>query len=425
MNFREHFLQNCWLRYPAAPAGAPVTDQRRPERDWQIRRQPRCSASETPKQLVWHPQGLLPAHLEQAPPPSPEQVLTEGDWIAIREGGSGPSQVILLAPQLAPALELGVTAKTLRQLQEYRQAVRSFFVAHDFLEVATPTLVPSPGLEPHIEPFVSQLRFGDKTKTIYLPFSPEFHLKKLLSVGHGKIFELKTCFRNGEISPLHQPEFEMLEWYEIGADLNQIAALLEALVREVAEQMQRPRPQPFRRCSMSELFYEFLSFELRPDTPLKELASLAQARDLDLRSDDSWDDVFFRLFINFIEPKLGHTEPLIVRDYPPSQAALARLTPQGWADRFELYWRGIEIANAFHELNDPVEQRRRFAADLAHRRTLGASPVPIDEEFLQALDSGIPPSAGIALGLERLFMCVMKSEGRPITQLRAFSIKMD
>lgn len=332
--------------------------------------------------------------------------LAVGDWIS----SDGKSEICLLAPNRVGAFS-SVGADQLLILQEwnrYLDLIRQFFRRENFFEAQTPTLVVCPGTEPFLDVFSTEFVQGRKRQRFYLPTSPELSLKKLLAQGLPKIFEMRPCFRNGEVSATHRPEFWMLEWYRQGEGLEQIKIDVENLVEYLSTEMGRGAAPAFRSTSMAELFQDRCGFELQPQTTAQELAQLASAQGLSgVSATDDFDDLFFHIFLEKIERDLVNEGALFVEKYPPSQAALARLTNDGWGDRFEFYWQGLEIANAFHELNDPEVQRQRFAEDLAKKAHLGKPAVPLDEEFLRALDSGLPPSAGIALGLERLFMALM------------------
>jgi lysyl-tRNA synthetase class 2 len=262
--------------------------------------------------------------------------------------------------------------------------------------------------------FSTELTKGQKRKKVYLPTSPELHLKKALALGYGPLFEIKNCFRNDEISEHHEPEFTMLEWYRPFSDLSAIAEDAEKLLQFVSGQ---PRLK-LKKTSMPELFREHLQFELQANTGVQELAQLAQKVGVKLSASEPIDDVFNRLFIERIEPKLPADQPLLVQDFPPYLAAYSRLTEKGWADRFEIYWQGMELANAFHELNDPVLQEQRMREDLQKKSSLGKPTPDLDEEFLQALRFGLPPSGGIALGVERLFMAL--TQRKTIQECKVF-----
>lgn len=227
----------------------------------------------------------------------------------------------------------------------------------------------------------------------------------MLVAGWTRIYEIKSCFRNGEVGLHHQPEFFMLEWYRAYANLDNIAADVENLLMTLTCAVGIDLPG-LRRTSMRALFQDAFGFELAPETTREQLSDCARRFNVRIEGDDTWDEIFFRLFLEKIEPGLGHEGPVLVFGYPPSQAALARIGRDGFADRFELYWKGVEIANAFHELNDPEVNRARFENDVARKIELTGAGVPVDEELLQALDYGLPPSGGIALGLDRLFMAL-------------------
>ncbi|MGE3974399.1 MAG: EF-P lysine aminoacylase EpmA [Bdellovibrionales bacterium] len=353
-------------------------------------------------------------------------IFVQGAW---NEGVIQVDRLELLAPNIAekipPFYEHEFSPEWALLWQEFRRNIRQFFSEQGFLEARTPTLVLSPGTEPFLVPFETHWREGKKTQKFYLPTSPELHLKKLLVRGFSKIFEMKDCFRNGETGPRHQPEFLMLEWYRSYHRLESIQLdvknLIQFLLRTFADREAHfvmDQNVDVVTKTMAQLFKEKLKFTLTPKTTLEELKSLAREEKIHFTEQDTWNDVFFRLFLERVEGELGLDQPLIVTHYPPSQAAYARHTEDGWADRFELYWKGLEIANAFHELNDPTEQKRRFESDLAEQRRQGREPVRLDQEFLEGLKFGMPPSAGIALGVERLFMALF--DVQDISHTRAF-----
>jgi lysyl-tRNA synthetase class 2 len=331
---------------------------------------------------------------------TPIEVLTAGDWVQIQTELT--SRVLLLAPCLKPFM-LGITNQRLyRDWLGFLNQVQQFFCEQRFDEIKTPTLVVCPGTEPFLEPFVTEFKFGKEVEKYFLPTSPELSLKKCLARGWVNIFEIRSCFRNGERSPLHLAEFSMLEWYRSFANLGQI----KTDICNLLEKLNFPNWQnsTLVTLTMADLFKKYLQFDLQPDTTVGELVVLAKQLNLPVDSEWDFDDTFYLLYVDKIEPELKAYEFLIIEKYPPSQAALARLTDDGWGDRFEFYISGVEIANAFFELNDPVIQRQRFQEDLVKKRRYGKTEIPLDESFLLHLEQGMPPSAGIALGLERLFM---------------------
>jgi elongation factor P--(R)-beta-lysine ligase len=290
-----------------------------------------------------------------------------------------------------------------------RRAVRRYFDAEGFLEVETPLRVPAPGQEVHLEAFPA----GDDR---YLVTSPEYHMKRLVGAGYERVVQLGRAFRQGECGPHHEPEFTMLEWYRAGAPLERIAEdcarLLEAAARAVGswpEVVVPPgRGGPARlgvatpeRTTVRELLRAHAGFELEGDESAEALAAKAGVQG------GAWDDVFFQLFLDRVEPHLGRQAPTFVFDWPAPLGALARRRPDDprLVERFELYAGGLELANAFGELTDPVEQRARFVAEQAVRRARGRTVYPIDEKLLAALAT-MPPTAGVALGFDRLVMLV-------------------
>ena len=301
-------------------------------------------------------------------------------------------------------------------------AIRGFFAARGFAEVETPTLQVSPGLEPHLDAFATELRApGEPARTRYLHTSPEFAMKKLLAAGMPRIFQLAHVFRNGERSRTHHPEFTMLEWYRAGAGYRDLMADCEGLLRAALAATDGDRLRwagrtcdpagPFERLSVAEAFHRYCAIDVlatAPDPAAPSLELLAEAaRPLGIapHAGDEWEDLFFRLFLERIEPHLGIGVPTILYDYPIAMAALARAKPEDarLAERFELYVAGLELANAFGELTDPAVQRARFLADQAKKLRLYGMAYPIDEDFIAALGD-MPESAGIALGVDRLVM---------------------
>jgi lysyl-tRNA synthetase class 2 len=358
--------------------------------------------------------------------------LIAGDLAAFNISQGRASEVVLLTP--APESSAGADANSATKDDEspgfsiarseqwalYLSALRLFFLGRGFIEAQTPTLVPSPGTEPFLDPFSTEWFVGSHRENLYLPTSPEFHLKQMLVRGWTKIFEMKPCFRNGEIGEHHQPEFLMLEWYRAYNTLEAIADDVDALLQTVARQFSVAVPK-LKRTTIAELFANaFPGFHLQPQTTRDELAALAAREKIAVSNNDSFDDVFFRLFLERIESKLGVDGPLLVSDYPPSQAALSRIGPNGFAERFEVYWNGLELANAFHELNDPAENEKRFGQDAVTKAALGKPPVPRDENLIRALKKGMPPSGGIALGVDRLFMAMFGIKS--IAETRAFPL---
>ncbi len=314
-------------------------------------------------------------------------------------------------------------------------AVREALSRLDYEEVETPCLVPAPGQEPHIAPF--ETRFapegGGKPAPLWLHTSPEYAMKRLLARGFPRIFQLARVFRNGEVSPHHNPEFTMLELYRAGADYRGIMEDLESCIAACAQAFSATGPArgvtgapldlgaPFERITMAEAFQAAAGINLGGvDGRLDRLRRAAEAAGLAPGApDDTFDDLFFRIFLEKVEPGLGAARPVFVTDWPAPMAALARLRADDprWAERFELYAGGLELANGFSELNDAREQRRRFVAEQEERRRLGRPVLPLDERFLAELPR-MPAAGGVALGFDRLLMLL--TGARDLSELLLF-----
>jgi len=317
-------------------------------------------------------------------------------------------------------------ARRARLVQRGRilDAVRGFFAERDFAEVETPVLQASPGLEPHLKAFRTELHDPRSGAAVprYLHTSPEFAMKKLLVAGLPRIWQLAHVFRDGERSATHHPEFAMLEWYRAGASWQDLVADCEALLRACQAAAETDAlhwrghsadaRRPWQRLTVADAFGHYCAIDLlatAPDPLCPDTAALAAAASgigIAAHPGDDWETLFFRIFLDRIEPHLGQGAPTILGDYPASMAALSRRNPDDprTAERFELYVCGLELANAFGELTDPTEQRARFLADRAKKQALYGEAYPIDEDFLAALAHGLPDCAGIALGFDRLVM---------------------
>ena len=291
----------------------------------------------------------------------------------------------------------------LRKRSDLTAATRRFFAARGYTEVETPYAVPAPGEEVHLATFRTERVYPDgRTEPLWLHTSPEFAMKRLLVAGAGPIFQFARVWRNGEGSARHAPEFTMLEWYRPGADM-------DSLIEETAAFLHAVMPSSdarTERLTVAEAFQRYAGADVLAtagDAPA--LASASGAR---LRHGENWEDLFFRLLLERIEPHLGRAHPTFLTHWPAAQAALARRSPEDprVAERFELFVGGIELANAFVELTDADEQRSRFIEDRARRHATYGEDWPIDNDFLAALSHGMPPSAGIAMGFDRLAMLV-------------------
>lgn len=306
------------------------------------------------------------------------------------------------------------------------RAVRAYFEGQGMWEVETPALQTSPTMDTHIHGFKTELLSQNlqPEKTLYLHTSPEFAMKKLLVAGAGDLFQLCHAYRNAEITKLHSPEFSLLEWYRRGEAAYEVVmqdceALLRAAGVAVGQNVLRYKgrtaalDQPFTRLSVREAFDRYACIDLAAcleDT--ERFAALAKEIGIRTASDDLWDDIFFRIMAEKIEPFLGDGVPCILHEYPLSMAALARREPadERFARRFELYACGVELANGFDELTDPAEQRARFYAEMVAKKEIYGLDYPVDEDFLRAIEHGLPPCAGVALGVDRLIMLLSGAE---------------
>jgi lysyl-tRNA synthetase class 2 len=294
------------------------------------------------------------------------------------------------------------------------KAVRAWFDAEGFLEVETPALQVSPGMEPNLDIFETELRDGlGGGMPMSLHTSPEFGMKKLLTAGAGPIFQIAHVFRNGERSATHHPEFSMLEWYRPDAEWREGVADTLALIRVALSAASPLAPAGLFKAdedaewlSVRTAFEHNLGFDPMPtQTDTDALRVRAEAAGITTSLDDGWDDIFFRCLLNRIEPGLGKARPLVLHGYPARMAALARLDPSDplVAERFEVFAGGFELANGFGELTDAGEQRRRFEHDQTQIRADGRDRV-IDEDFLAAMEHGLPEAVGVAMGFDRLVM---------------------
>lgn len=301
-------------------------------------------------------------------------------------------------------------------------AIRAYFTERDFVEVETPILQVSPGNEVHIASFATEIVApGGARDRLYLHTSPEFACKKLVAGGVPRLFTFARVFRNGERSRLHHPEFTMLEWYRAGESyevLEEDCAAVLAIAAEAAGAADLafdgvsidPRA-PFERITVAEACRRHAGIDLLatlsdPDRPQRDaLAGMARAAGIRVADDDGWSDIFTRVLVEKVEPALGRGRASVLCEYPAPEAALARRKSGDprLAERFELFACGVELANAFGELTDAAEQRRRFEADMAEKQRLYGMRHPIDEDLLAAV-AAMPPTSGIALGLDRLAM---------------------
>ena len=290
------------------------------------------------------------------------------------------------------------------------QAVRRFFDVRGYLEVETPYAVATPGEEVHLRAFATEKLGPDGAgEKLWLHTSPEFAMKRLVVAGAGPIFQLARVWRNEQDSAHHSPEFTLLEWYRPGATMADLMDETEALLRAVLPPVVTQGAiatdlSVFERLTLQQAFARHAGADLLAAGT--DAVALARDARTTLRPGEAWEDLFFRLLLERIEPAIGRVHPTFLTHYPAAQAALARRDPADprVAERFELYAGGMELANAFIELTDATEQRARFLADRARRHALHGEDWPLDEDFLAALAHGLPPCGGVALGFDRLAM---------------------
>lgn len=313
---------------------------------------------------------------------------------------------------------------------ETLKAIREFFETQSFLEVDTPVIVPYPDPEPTFDLFSTDLKTqcGTNFKG-YLTTSPEFYMKRIIAEGISNIFQLTKSFRNGETnSSKHNPEFTILEWYRANVDYEKIMEDVEKLLLHIVNSLQKTGiisgkkgcfeyagkvfdfNKPWKKISVTEAFETYAG--INEDVLLNANRFIKACEDKGYNIENAtFQELFDQVFLNEIEPQLGKNEPTFLYDYLASQAALARKKPSDdrYAERFEFYIAGIELGNAFSELTDVKEQKARFLAQNKERVSLGKTDVGIDEPFLEAV-AKMPPTAGIAVGVDRLLLLFMDSE---------------
>lgn len=318
------------------------------------------------------------------------------------------------------------------------RAIRLFFVKEEFHEVETPLLVKSPGTEPYLEVFATELENEQAQKQpAYLLTSPEYAMKKLLVGGLGKIYQICKSFRNQEsFGGSHNPEFTILEWYRSEADYFDIMDDFARLLLFISQQLQSYYQEktgefakdmrkrlaankleylgknynlsvPYQRLTVAQAFKKYLNIEEDQLLELKQLRAKAQQLNYPLAASETWDELFYQLFLNEIEPALAKlNQPVIIYDYPLSQAALSKVKVDNpnFAERFEIYLAGLELGNAFSELTDAKEQESRFREELKQRQELNKTSYDLDQDFIEALQVGMSETGGIAVGIDRLIM---------------------
>jgi lysyl-tRNA synthetase class 2 len=331
-------------------------------------------------------------------------------------------------PRYAAPVITDTQRRNARARARLSTSIRASLSALGYEEVETPVLVPAPGMEPHIDAFCAPFRpeGGGPERPLWLQNSPEYAMKRLLADGFERIFQLARVFRNGEVSRTHNPEFTMLELYRAGTDYRGIMADTERGIEAAARALSldgRARAAragveldlaaPFETLTVAEAFRRHAGVDLGAcDGDGARLAAAARVAGHDPGPPgESYDDVFFRVMLDAVEPQLGRARPTWLVDWPARMAALSRVKADDprWAERFELYAGGLELANGFSELTDAAEQRARLVEEQALRAKLGRPPYPLDERFLEAVGR-MPPAGGVAVGFDRLLMLLTGAE---------------
>ena len=285
--------------------------------------------------------------------------------------------------------------------------IRRFFTDRGLLEVETPVLSEFGVTDVHLATFSTEFisPFGEQSKTLWLSTSPEYHMKRLLAAGSGPIFQIGKVFRNEEAGNRHNPEFTMLEWYRPHFDMYRLINEVDDLLQQILE------CPPAESMSYQFAFQQYVGLDpLSAD--LSELVEKAEKHQLMGAENESRDTLLQFLFSTVVEPQIGQEAPVVVYHFPASQAALAQISSEDLrvAERFEFYYKGLELANGFHELSDAREQLRRFQQDNLQREKMGLPVRVIDTRLLAALQAGIPNCSGVALGVDRVLMIAMGTE---------------
>jgi len=304
---------------------------------------------------------------------------------------------------LSPDWKSTATQKNLQLRAELYARIRAFFASRHILEVETPLLCQHTVTDPHIESFIVPIPHADTPTHYYLQTSPEYAMKRLLAAGSGPIYQITKSFRVGESGHQHNPEFTMLEWYR--PDFNH-----HDLMDEINDFLQcTVDMKSAERISYQQLFLDYLNidpFEIN----LAQLKELISKNNINIDVSDIDHDTALQILLShLIEPSMGFETPLFLYDFPPSQAALS-IIKNGVAQRFELYINGSEIANGFHELTDAAEQQKRFEKNQRDRKNNHQAIPEIDHYFIDALKAGLPHCAGVAMGVDRLLMCYVKTK---------------
>lgn len=316
-------------------------------------------------------------------------------------------------------------------------AFRESMKKRGIMEVETPAMIRYPGLELHLDP----IRVAGEG---FLATSPEFQMKRLLAGGAGSIYYLGKAFRRGERGPNHNPEFTMAEWYRVGMSYRELMDETSEILAEVAREVLGTTlvkrqgggfldlSPPWKVVTVEEAFRHYAGIRIREESseawkepPLEAAEALRESAErvgVRVPDDSTWEEIFFRIFVEHVEPSLNCDRPVVLTQWPVTLAALSRIDEnedgRRFAERFEIYAGGVELANAFGELGDPEEQRMRMKADIERRVQAGKPVYGLDEAFLSALEEGLPECSGIAMGFDRLVMLLAGSSD--IKEVSAF-----
>lgn len=296
--------------------------------------------------------------------------------------------------------------------------LRQFFTERGVLEVETPAMSEFSVTDVHLSTFNTQFLspFASQAKTLHLITSPEYHMKRLLACGSGAIFQICRVFRNEESGKRHNPEFTMLEWYRPFFDMYRLINEVDDLLQQILD------CEPAESFSYQFVFQTYVGLD--PLTASKsQLVAKAREHGFPCDDDEERDTLLQFLFSEIVEANIGKDRPTAVYHFPATQAALAQISSEDHrvAERFEFYYKGLELANGFHELSDAQEQIRRFEQDNLQRQKMGLPPQQLDQRFLSALRAGIPNCSGVALGVDRLLMIAMNAE--QIDEVMAFGVE--
>ena len=309
------------------------------------------------------------------------------------------------------------SVETLFARAKIMRSIRRFFTDRGVLEVETPVLSEFGVTDVHLSTFSTEFIApqAGQSKTLWLNTSPEYHMKRLLAAGTGAIFQLCHVFRNEEAGSRHNPEFTMLEWYRPHFDMYRLINEVDDLLQQILD------CEPTEIMSYQFAFQEFVGVDpLSVERPI--LVELARKYNFMCDLDEDRDTLLQFLFSTVVEPKIGRERPVAVYHFPATQAALAQISSEDHrvAERFEFYYKGLELANGFHELTDHREQLRRFEQDNVQRAKLGLPQREIDRRLLGALQAGVPNTSGVALGVDRLMMIAL--DKKRIEEVMAFGI---